>query len=152
MFYDLDKLAKPVDYYAEIHPTDYAREEAERQAKEEAKRKAAEAKAAAAAKKEAEQETAAAATTESAEPDDLTRIEGIGPEISQVLQKAGIETFAQLAETKAEQIEEILQNVDPNLSNLMDPKSWATQARLAARGKWDALERYQERLKGGKEK
>jgi NADH-quinone oxidoreductase subunit I len=37
--YDVHKLHKPVSYYAAIHPTDYAREEAERAAKEAAKKK-----------------------------------------------------------------------------------------------------------------
>ena len=149
MFYDLDKLAQSVEYYAQLHPSDHAQEEETKRAKEEVKRKAAEAKAAAAAKKK---EAQAAAAAESAEPDDLTRIEGIGPKISEILHAAGIKTFGQLAETKAEQIDEILEKADPNLVNLSDPKSWSTQARLAARGKWDALDRYQERLKGGKDK
>lgn len=35
--YDLNKLSKPVSYYAEIRPTNYAREEAARQAEKEAK-------------------------------------------------------------------------------------------------------------------
>lgn len=35
--YDLVKLSKPVSYYAEIRPTNYAREEAARQAEREAK-------------------------------------------------------------------------------------------------------------------
>jgi NADH-quinone oxidoreductase subunit I len=35
--YDLEKLAKPVSYYAKIHPVDYAAEEAEKAAKAAAK-------------------------------------------------------------------------------------------------------------------
>jgi NADH-quinone oxidoreductase subunit I len=35
--YNLEKLSKPVSYYAEIRPTNYAREEAARQAEKEAK-------------------------------------------------------------------------------------------------------------------
>jgi len=35
--YDLNKLARPVSYYAKIRPTNYAREEAARQAEKEAK-------------------------------------------------------------------------------------------------------------------
>jgi len=46
MFYNMEKLAVPVEYYAKLHPTDYAAEEEERRAKEEAKRQAAEAKSA----------------------------------------------------------------------------------------------------------
>ena len=47
MFYNLDKLLQPVEYYAELHSTDHEREEAKRRAKEEAKRQAAEARKAA---------------------------------------------------------------------------------------------------------
>jgi NADH-quinone oxidoreductase subunit I len=158
MFYDIDKLTVPVEYYAKLHPSDYEAEEAARRAKEEAKRKAAEKKAEAAAAKKAaaakEAEEAKKAEAEKAptpsEPDDLTRVEGIGPKISSVLQAAGIETFAQLAETDPAQINKIMEEADPNLLKLADPSTWPRQAKLAASGKWDALERWQERLKGGK--
>jgi NADH-quinone oxidoreductase subunit I len=161
LFYNLDRLLQPVSYYAKIHPSDYAREEEERRAKEEAKRKATEAKKAAAAKEAAEakkkedaQPAAKAATTEAAAPagpDDLTRIEGIGPKISEVLRGAGIETYAQLADTDADRIKQILEEADPKLLRLANPDTWPRQAKLAASGKWEALERWQERLKGGKE-
>jgi len=144
MFLDLEKLLVPVEHYAEVHPSDYEREEAARREKEEKKRQAAEAKKAAAAKKKAE----AAA---SAEPDDLKRIEGVGPKIEGVLQAAGIKTFAQLAETDADRIEQILKDANVNLANLFDPTTWPKQAKIAARGKWDALAKYQERLTAGKE-
>jgi len=152
MFYTMERLLRPVEYYARLHPTDYAREEAERQAKEEAKRKAAEAKEAA-DKKEAEAAKAAKAaeTPVASTPDDLKRIEGIGPKISKTLQDAGIKTFAQLADTDVDRIKEILEKADPNLLRLADPATWPKQARLAASGKWDALKTYQDRLHGGKE-
>jgi predicted flap endonuclease-1-like 5' DNA nuclease len=159
MFFDLEKLLVPVEYYAKLHPTDYAREEEARRAKEEAKRLAAEkreaakakAEAEAAKKKAAEKEKAAAKEEAPSEPDDLKRIEGIGPKIATVLQEAGITTFGQLADTEVGRIEEILQGADPNLLKLADPSTWPRQAKLAAAGKWDALERWQERLKGGQE-
>lgn len=154
MFYDLSKLLVPLEYYAKLHPTDYEREEAERRAKEEAKRQAAEARAAAsAAKKAAEAPTPApvAEAAPSAGPDDLKKIEGIGPKIAKVLQEGGITTFAQLGETDVERLKQILEAADPNLLNLADPASWPTQAKLAAKGKWDALEKLQARLKGGRE-
>ncbi len=44
--FDLEKLMKPVSYYAEIRPANYEREEAARKAKEEAKAKAKAARAA----------------------------------------------------------------------------------------------------------
>jgi formate hydrogenlyase subunit 6/NADH:ubiquinone oxidoreductase subunit I len=157
LFYDLEKLLVPVEYYAKLHPTDYAHEEEARRAKEEAKRRAAEKREAAKAKeqeaaaKKAAEEKAAKEKEASAEPDDLKRIEGIGPKISGVLQEAGIKTFGQLAETEVDRIEEILNASDPNLLKLAEPSTWPRQAKLAAAGKWDALERWQERLRGGRE-
>jgi NADH-quinone oxidoreductase subunit I len=157
MFYDLDRLLNPIEHYAGLHPTDYAREEGARRAKAEAKAKAAEAKKAAAAKKKAEASASAAAKAEKetetaapAGPDDLTRIEGIGPKISEALQGAGITTYAQLAATDVDRIKQILEEADPNLVKLGDPGTWPRQAKLAASGKWEALEKWQERLKGGK--
>jgi len=47
LLYDIGKLAVPTDYYAKLHPTDYAAEEAARRQKEEARRQAEEAKQAA---------------------------------------------------------------------------------------------------------
>ncbi len=145
MFYTMERLLQPVEYHARLHPTDYAREVAERQAKEEAKKKAAEAKAT------TEEETKPAKAAPPAKPDDLKRIEGIGPVISGVLQNAGVKTFAQLADTGVERIKEILKEADPRLLRLADPATWPKQARLAASGKWEALEKLQDRLKGGKE-
>jgi predicted flap endonuclease-1-like 5' DNA nuclease len=147
MFYSMERLLKPVEYYASLHPTDYAREEAARQAKEEAKAKAASAALDAEAQKAAT--AAKAAAEEAAEPDDLKRIEGIGPKISGLLQDAGIKTFAQLAATDVERIKQILE--EAKLLQLADPTTWPKQAKLAAAGKWEALEKWQARLGGGKE-
>jgi hypothetical protein len=33
---------------------------------------------------------------------------------------------------------------------MMDPKGWISQAKLAAKGDWDGLEKMQEKLKGGR--
>ena len=82
------------------------------------------------------------------EPDDLTRIEGIGPKISSVLQAAGIKTFAQLAATDPARLKEIL--TEAGLAALADPTTWPEQAGLAAAGKWDELEALQDKLKGGR--
>ncbi len=84
------------------------------------------------------------------EPDDLRRIEGIGPKISAVLQAAGIATFAQLAVTEVSRIEQILGDENPRLQRLVDPSTWPEQAGLAARGEWEALEALQQELKGGR--
>ena len=84
------------------------------------------------------------------EPDDLKRIEGIGPKLSSVLQEAGIVTFAQLAAAGPEEIEQILEAADPRLLRLAHPASWAEQAALAAAGEWEALEALKGTLKRGR--
>ena len=80
--------------------------------------------------------------------DDLTRIEGIGPKISGLLQEAGISTFAQLAGTSVERLGQIIAQAD--LTALADPSTWPEQARLAAEGQWDRLGALQDELKGGR--
>jgi predicted flap endonuclease-1-like 5' DNA nuclease len=81
-------------------------------------------------------------------PDDLTRIEGIGPKISSLLQAAGIMTFAHLASTDVSRLRQII--AEAGLSALADPATWPEQAGLAATGQWDALETLQDELKGGR--
>ncbi len=82
--------------------------------------------------------------------DDLKRIEGIGPKISSVLQAAGIATFAQLADTDVDRLGQILSEANPNLLRLASPATWPEQAKLAADGQWEALEKLQNELKGGR--
>lgn len=85
-----------------------------------------------------------------AAPDDLKAVEGIGPKISAVLADAGISTFAQLADTEVQRIQQILEAANPNLLRLADPSTWPQQARLAAEGAWAELEKLQDELKGGR--
>lgn len=79
--------------------------------------------------------------------DDLTRIEGIGPKISGLLQAVGITTFAKLAETEIRRLRQIVR--DANIS-MADPSTWPEQARLAANGDWERLQTFQDELKGGR--
>jgi len=79
--------------------------------------------------------------------EDLTLIEGIGPKIQTVLKAAGIKTFLQLSELKAEQIKEILTTAGIRLGDL---SSWPEQAHLAALGKMDELKSFQDKLSGGR--
>ena len=90
------------------------------------------------------------AAAEPVQPDDLKRIEGIGPKISGVLQAAGIATFSQLAAADVEQLKQILVDADPNLLRLADPTSWPEQASHAADGDWEGLEALQDALHGGR--
>lgn len=85
------------------------------------------------------------------EADDLTKIEGIGPKISEILKTAGVPTFAALAETKTEKLTEILAEAGGRYKS-HDPKTWAEQAKMAAEGKWDELKKWQDELDGGREK
>ncbi len=87
------------------------------------------------------------AVEEHIEPDDLKKIEGIGPKISGLLMEKGIKTFAQLAEKDTEEIQAILDDAKIRIAN---PTTWAEQAKLAANGAWDSLEKLQDELKGGR--
>jgi predicted flap endonuclease-1-like 5' DNA nuclease len=82
----------------------------------------------------ADAELIAVAPVEPPVPDDLKRIDGIGPKISSVLQAAGITTFAQLAAMDVGEIEEILEAESPRLRQLANPTTWPEQAEAAATG------------------
>ncbi|MEH6512204.1 MAG: 50S ribosomal protein L21 [Maribacter arcticus] len=77
--------------------------------------------------------------------DDLKKIEGIGPKIAETLSAAGISTFAELAKTDSAKISEIIADVRGN--HVTD--TWPKQAKLAADGKWDELQKWQDELDGG---
>ncbi|WP_456413852.1 helix-hairpin-helix domain-containing protein [Oceanithermus profundus] len=81
--------------------------------------------------------------------DDLKRIEGIGPKIERLLQRAGVRTFEELAATPVARLKELLA-AGGRRFRLADPGTWPQQARLAAEGRWDELAAYQKMLKGGR--
>ena len=83
-----------------------------------------------------------------AAPDDLKKIEGIGPKISEILQNGGVTTFAKLAASTPESIKAILEAAGPRYQ-MHNPTSWPKQAALAAAGDWDALKTLQDQLSGG---
>jgi len=83
--------------------------------------------------------------------DDLTKVEGIGPKINELLQNSGINTFAKLAIVDVEKVREILAEAGGSFKS-HDPETWPAQAKLAADGKWDELKKWQDELDGGKEK
>ncbi len=92
----------------------------------------------------------AASSDAAVNPDDLKKIEGIGPKIEQLLNAAGISTFAELAMADVEQIKEVL-NEAGSRYKMHDPTTWPQQAALAAAGKWDELKTLQDELNGGRE-
>lgn len=59
------------------------------------------------------------------EPDDLTRIDGVGPKYASVLMDVGVTTFAQLAKMKPEEAQEIFRAAT---GRAPDPTSWIEQA------------------------
>jgi large subunit ribosomal protein L17 len=85
-----------------------------------------------------------------AEGDDLKKIEGIGPKIADLLAEAGIVSFADLAGSTPEAIQEILEKAGSQY-NVHNPASWPAQAQLAADGKWDELKTLQDELIGGRD-
>lgn len=93
-------------------------------------------------------ETISSQESKPREADDLTRIEGIGPAISYILKKSGIATYLKLSETNAKNIEQILH--EAGITGIADPTTWPQQAKLAAAGKWEELDKLQEELKGGR--
>ena len=82
--------------------------------------------------------------------DDLKIVDGIGPKIEGLLNNGGINTYAELAQTKPEDIMVILENGGGRY-RLADPSTWPKQAQMAAEGQWNQLNEYKNTLKGGRE-
>lgn len=87
-------------------------------------------------------------TVANSTPDDLTKIEGIGSKIASLLKEVGIVTFADLGGTKVGVLRNILAEAG-NRFKMHNPSTWAKQAKLAAKGKWDKLKTLQDELNGG---
>jgi len=87
------------------------------------------------------------ATTEKA--DDLTKIEGVGKKIAELLMKDGIVSFELLGKATQKKLKEIIALAGSRYT-MHDPKTWAKQSKLAAAGKWDELTSLQTVLDGGK--
>lgn len=81
--------------------------------------------------------------------DDLTKIEGVGKKIAEILVQEGITDFAVLAKATPKQIKAILEAAGSRYK-VHNPTTWPKQAKLAAAGKWEELKALQAELKGGK--
>ena len=79
--------------------------------------------------------------------EELTKIEGIGPKVQEVLYSTGITSFAGLAEADPADISGVLEE---NGLGMHQPQTWPQQAALARDGKWDELKILQDELDGGK--
>ena len=106
-------------------------------------------KAALAAVKSGESATSFGVSATPIAPDDLRKIEGIGPKIAEILNEHGILTFEQLAETKVARLKEILEEAGPRF-RMAVPETWSEQAALAAVGDWEGLTLFQDELVGGR--
>ncbi len=83
------------------------------------------------------------------DPDDLTKIEGIGPKINELMNNGNIYTFAHLAAASVERLKEIL-DAGGSRFQMHDPTTWPEQAAMARDGKWDELKAWQDALDGGR--
>jgi hypothetical protein len=82
--------------------------------------------------------------------DDLTKIEGIGKKIAEILTAAGIASFEILAKATPKKLRTILDEAGKKFKT-HDPATWPKQAKLAAAGKWTELKKIQAELKTTKE-
>ena len=91
----------------------------------------------------------ARSVTGSVKPDDLKKIEGIGPKIASILNEAGIYTFHNLSQTPVDRLKGILASAG-NRYKIHNPSTWPEQSALAAGGEWDRLKQLQDQLDGGR--
>jgi predicted flap endonuclease-1-like 5' DNA nuclease len=90
---------------------------------------------------EPEEEAAPETAVAEAEPDDLTRINGVGPKAAEVLVAAGIGSFARLARTSEPDLRAAFSS-----AHATAPKSigtWSMQASFAEHGDWAGLKAFQ---------
>ncbi len=81
--------------------------------------------------------------------DNLKVVEGIGPKIEKLLNKAGIYSFKDLAKSHHKDLKMILEDAW-SMFQMHNPKTWPDQARLAADGHWGELKEYQDLLNAGR--
>ena len=70
---------------------------------------------------------------------------GIGPKYSEILANAGITTFATLAETTVERLQEIITEAGSTTAG--NEETWPTQAGFLAKGDTEGFDAYVESLK-----
>ena len=91
----------------------------------------------------------AIAKTATPKANKLTIVEGIGPKIQGLLNEADIKTLEQLSKAKITTLRKVLSDAGSRYQ-MHDPKTWAAQAKLAAKGDMKLLKQFQDELKGGK--
>ena len=83
--------------------------------------------------------------------DDLTRIEGVGPKVADLLRDNGIRTFHALSKASVAKLQNLLSKGGRGFW-LRKPDTWPEQAGLAASKDWEALDKMQAELRGGNRK
>ena len=81
--------------------------------------------------------------------DDLTVIEGIGPQIAQLCVARGIDSWWVMANTDRDRLRRMLAAAGPRFQ-VHDPSSWPEQGRLLATGDWAGFKRLTHALRGGR--
>ncbi|WP_117209333.1 helix-hairpin-helix domain-containing protein [Allorhizocola rhizosphaerae] len=92
---------------------------------------------------------AAAMPEDGVEPDDLERIEGIGPAMSRALIAAGIKTYGQLADAGEDALRDAIQA--KGLKFAPSLVTWSRQARLLADGDEEGFAELTRRLVAGRD-
>jgi len=70
----------------------------------------------------------AAAPKAEAKGDDLTKLDGVGPKLAEILNAAGLNTYADVAGTSVEKFKEILEAAGSRYAS-KDPQPWIDQAK-----------------------
>jgi len=81
--------------------------------------------------------------------DDLKVVEGIGPKIEGLFHNFNIKTWKALSEASVAKCQEVL-NSGGERYRIHDPASWPMQAKMAYKGNWKKLAKWQDEHKGGK--
>ncbi|MCL6267388.1 hypothetical protein [Flagellimonas myxillae] len=80
---------------------------------------------------------------------DLKIVEGIGPKIEGLFHNFGIKTWKDLSEVSTVKCQEVL-NSGGDRYRIHDPASWPMQAKMAHKGQWTELAKWQDKHKSGK--
>lgn len=81
--------------------------------------------------------------------DDLKVVEGIGPKIEGLFHNFNIKTWKALSEASQKKCQEVLDSGGERY-RIHDPGSWPLQAKMAYKGEWKKLAKWQDEHKGGK--
>jgi len=85
----------------------------------------------------------------SVDVDDLTVIEGIGPQIAELCHGIGIRTWAELSVTEVSLLRTMLNDAGQRFK-AHDPSTWPQQAGLLASGEWAEFKAFSDDFVGGR--